>query len=75
MRKTFNAQINIDEVNIADITFDVRSRNAIPKLMKGLQHIYPSTPLRTQVLACLEKVIPQGTETSVGCPSMTLWRI
>lgn len=75
MRKAFNAQINIDEVNIADITFDVRSRDAIPKLLKGLQHIYLNTPLRTQVLACLEKVIPQGTDTNVGRPGMTLWWI
>ncbi|EPJ44271.1 MAG: hypothetical protein OFPII_36200 [Osedax symbiont Rs1] len=35
MRKAFNAQMNIDEVNIADITFDIRSRDAIPKLQKG----------------------------------------
>ena len=75
MRKAFNAQINIDEVNVADITFDIRSRDAIPKLLKGLQHIYLNPSLRDQVLACLEQVIPQGTDTSVGRPGMTLWRI
>jgi len=75
MRKAFDAQINIDEVNVADIKFDIRSRDAIPKLLKGLQHIYLNRLLRDQVLGCLEKVIPQDTDTNVGRPGMTLWRI
>jgi hypothetical protein len=43
--------------------------------LKGRQHIYLNTPLRNQVLACLEKVIPQDTDSSVGPSGMTLWRI
>jgi hypothetical protein len=75
MRKYFDSQMNIDEVNVADIEFDIRSRDAIPKLLKGLQHIYLNRSLRNQVLACLEKVIPQDTDINVGRPGMTLWRI
>jgi len=40
MRHVKNPQLHFDEVNIADIKFDARSRDDIPAILKGLQYIY-----------------------------------
>jgi hypothetical protein len=40
MRDTFPAQRTIGEIDIADIKIDVRSRDDIPLILLGLQHIY-----------------------------------
>lgn len=37
MRKIIDLQIKIGEVSVADIKFDLRSRDEIPKLLQGLQ--------------------------------------
>ncbi len=39
MRKVKESQMKLGEVNIADIKFDLRSRDEIPKLLMGLQYI------------------------------------
>jgi transposase, IS5 family len=46
MRDTFPNQRTLDEVDIADITIDVRSRDDIPLILLGLQHIYCTPELR-----------------------------
>ena len=40
MRKVIEPQMKLGESGIADIRFDLRSRDEIPKLLMGLQHIY-----------------------------------
>ncbi|MBC2693983.1 MAG: hypothetical protein HF982_01620 [Desulfobacteraceae bacterium] len=36
MRKVIDLQMKIGEISIADIKFDLRSRDEIPKLLQGL---------------------------------------
>ena len=45
MRKAIESQMTIGEVSIADIGFDLRSRDEIPKVLIGLQEIYCNRPV------------------------------
>ena len=45
MRVVQNAQMQIGEVDISQIEFDPKSRDDIPKILKGLQHLYVNLPL------------------------------
>ena len=75
MRKTIDPQIKMGEVDISQIEFDLRSRDEIPKLLMGLQHIYITPEIRKPVFQVLEEIIPEGTDPNNGCPGMDLWKI
>ena len=49
MREIINQQMQLGEVDISKIEFDPRSRDDIPKLLKGLQHIYCTPKLKEKV--------------------------
>ncbi len=40
MRAVQNSQMTIGEVDISQMKFDPKSRDDIPKILKGLQHLY-----------------------------------
>ena len=68
MRNVFSPQMSIGQCDIADIKIDVSSRDDIPTILLGLQHIYATIPLRDAVLKILEEVAPtkiDGGETKV----------
>jgi len=75
MREVKKMQMKLGEVNIGDIEFDLRSRDEIPKLLMGLQHIWCTPELREKVFEILEKIVPQGTSAETGRPGMELWKI
>lgn len=75
MRKVKELQMKLGEVNIADIKFDLRSRDEIPKLLMGLQYIWCTAELREKVFEILEKIVPEGTNPDTGRPGMELWKI
>ena len=58
MRDTFPAQRTIDQIDIADIKIDVRSRDDIPLILLGLQHIYCTDGLREEIFAILKDMLP-----------------
>lgn len=75
MRVTQNEQMTIGEVDISKIRFDSKSRDDIPKILRGLQFIYTSLPLRASIFALLNaKISPKVSKTN-GRPGMTLWNI
>ncbi len=51
-------QMSIGQRDIADIPIDVSSRDDIPGMLLGLQHIYTTLPLRNAVFKILEEVAP-----------------
>ena len=59
MRKVKEQQMKFGEVDIATIEFDQRSRDEIPKLLMGLQHIYCKPELREEVFNILEHYCPE----------------
>jgi IS5 family transposase len=75
MRKIMNSQMLLGEVDISAIRFDLRSRDDIPKLLMGLQHIYTNVKLRKKVFAILSEIVPKEVDIGNGRPGMYLWRI
>ncbi len=75
MRKIIEAQMQFGQVDISEITFDLRSRDEIPKLLMGLQYIYCTAEIREQVFKILEDMVPRGTDAKNGRPGMLLWKI
>ena len=75
MRKIIEQQLKIGETDIKSIEFDPRSRDEIPKLLRGLQHIYCTPELNKKVFAILDNIIPKGTDQNNGRPGMELWKI
>ena len=75
MRVVQNPQMQIGEVDISAITFDPRSRDDIPKILRGLQHLYTDLPLRASLFQLLETQIAPAVNKQTGRPGMTLWSI
>jgi IS5 family transposase len=75
MRKFITPEMESGEVNISEIEFDLESRDEIPKILIGLQHIYSDAELREEVFGILKDIIPEGTDMNNGRPGMFLWRI
>jgi IS5 family transposase len=84
MRNVFNPQLSIGQTDIADIVIDISSRDDIPMLLLGLQHIYCNQPLREAVFKILAEVVPTKiaeeetglpVATDKGRPGMDQWRI
>lgn len=81
MRTVINPQMMFGQIDISAITFDPKSRDDIPKLLRGLQGIYTNIELRQRVFAILEEVRPDrknGTgkaDMHNGRPGMEQWTI
>ena len=75
MRKVIEMQSKLWKPDISKIEFDLKSRDEIPKLLIGLQHIHSNRKIREKVFAILEKIIPAGTSRHTGRPGMDLWKI
>jgi hypothetical protein len=65
----------IGEVDVSNVRFDLRSRDDIPKILRGLQHIYTTETLRENIFALLENNIAPSIDKTTGRPGMSLWRI
>ena len=75
MRAMQNPQMQIGEIDISQIKFDAKSRDDIPKILKGLQHLYMDTQLRAQIFQLLETEISPQVSKCNGRPGMELWKI
>ena len=75
MRVVQNEQMTIGEVDVSKITFDPKSRDDIPKILRGLQHLYMEPDLRVSVFELLQSQIAPTVNKSTGRPGMTLWSI
>ena len=83
MRNVFSPQMSIGQIGIADIQIDVTSRDDIPVILLGLQHIYTTPPLRDAVFKILEEVAPTKLDKdeekvvsiNKGRPGMDQWSI
>ena len=81
MRKVINEQMVFGQTDISAIRIDPKSRDDIPRLLRGLQHIYTQPELRDRVFAILAEMRPVQADgkTKVsaekGRPGMELWKI
>jgi hypothetical protein len=80
VREVIHPQLGLGERPIGEIKLDLKSRDDIPKLLLGLQHIYVNPALREEVLAILREVIPERAgggkaSAALGRPGLAQWRI
>jgi hypothetical protein len=75
MRVVQNTQMELGEIDVSQIKFDLRSRDDIPKILRGLQHLYLNEALRHKVFALLASEIAPKVDKYNGRPGMTLWSI
>ncbi len=73
MRQTINPQMQLGEVDISAITFDAKSRDDIPRLLRALQLIWTNIELRNQVFQVLDTMTT--TDQNNGRPGMEFWKI
>lgn len=75
--------MKLGELAIADIKLDPKSRDDIPQILRGLQHMYTTPELREEIFALLEEVLPERqiagksvkADPNNGRPGMTQWQI
>ena len=53
MRQVIDPQLKFGEQDISRIEIDTRSRDDIPRILRGLQYIYVTPEVREQVFAIL----------------------
>ncbi|MCR2829043.1 ISNCY family transposase [Acidithiobacillus ferrooxidans] len=81
MRKVVDAQMVFGKTDISAIKIDPKSRDDIPRLMRGLQYIYTQQELRERVFAILAEMRPEQAEgigkvsAEKGRPGMDQWKI
>lgn len=75
MRTTTQPQLQLGELDIANIKIDPRSRDDIPQLLRGLQYLYSDNALREAIFQVLEKLTPPKISTEMGRPGMMWWKI
>jgi hypothetical protein len=81
MRTVINSQIMFGQIDISAIVFNPKSRDDIPKLLRGLQEIYTNIELRQRVFSILEEVRPERksgagkADMNNGRPGMEQWTI
>ena len=75
MRVVETHQTELDNLPIADIKFNIKSRDDIPQLLRGLQYIYLNDELKRPVFDLLEKHIQTEKDHNNGRPGMNLWSI
>ena len=73
MRQTFTPQLELGATPIEAITFNARSRDDIPQILLGLQHIYIEPELRKAVFEVLCRGISKEIDFNNGRPGMDLW--
>lgn len=75
MRVVQSAQMKLGEVDIAKIWIDPKSRDDIPQILKGLQHVYKDSKAKDEIFKLLEQEISPTIDKKNGRPGMTLWNI
>jgi transposase, IS5 family len=81
MRSVINHQMMFGQTDISAIQFNEKSRDDMPKILRGLQTIYTNIELRKRVFSILEEVRPErknGTgkaDPRTGRPGLDQWAI
>jgi len=74
-RQVQKLQMGLGQTSIANIEFNLRSRDDIPKILKGLQYIYVTESVRAPIFQLLEEKISPEVDKNRGRPGMALWKI
>ena len=75
MREVQRPQFQLGQVPIEKIWINPKSRDDIPAVLKGLQHIWCDEELRARLFGLLDEHILPEADRTVGRPGMDLWQI
>lgn len=75
MRVVETKQLQLGDLPIDQIDIDLKSRDEIPQLLRGLQYLYTQDELRKKVFELLEENIQPKIDKKTGRPGMNLWTI
>lgn len=75
MRKIKNLQLELAGTAIEDIRFNLKSRDDIPAILIGLQHIYTNPQTRKKLFSLLEEKFLPEVDLRTGRPGMDVWRV
>ena len=81
MRQVIDPQLQFGEQDISAIELDAKSRDDIPRILRGLQYIYTTPGVRAEVFAILAEVLPERADAAgkvsaeTGRPGMEQWKI
>ena len=75
MRKIKDLQLELAGTAIEDIKFNIKSRDDIPAILIGLQHIYANTETREKLFSLLEEKFLPEVDLHTGRPGMDIWRV
>ena len=75
MRKVYDSQYDLWEVQIADIEFDPKDRDDIPAVLMGLQALYVDAEIRAKLFEILKRHVRPEVSHRHGRWGMDLWRI
>lgn len=74
MRKRFDQQLTLGTTPISEVKIPHRSRDELPHVLAGLQHIYCTPDLNSEIFTILEEKICKGKQKT-GRFGMSLWEI
>ena len=75
MRKILREQVQMGEMDIATVPIELDSRDEIPQLLRGLQHLYSTPTLRRRIFDILMELVPDDVQIDTGRSGMDLWKI
>jgi hypothetical protein len=74
MRKRFEVQMTLGRTPIERVVLPTRSRDELPPVLAGLQWIFQTPELNSQIFDLLEKKVV-GLKKATGRPGLDLWHI
>lgn len=75
MRIIKKLQLELGETAIENIKFNPKSRDDIPAVLIGLQHIYSDPRTKEKLFSLLEEKFSPKVNLKVGRPGMDIWRV
>jgi len=75
VRRVDSEQMKLGQTSIAAIYIDPKSRDDIPRILRGLKYIYTTREIREEVFRILEARMLPNVDKNVGRPGMDLWKV
>lgn len=75
MRFSFEQQPKLNQILISDVEIDISSRDEIPQILIGLQHIFENKSLRDKIFDILLEAVPENISIDRGRRGMDMWTI
>ena len=74
MRRRFDVQLALGQTPIERVQIPLKSRDELPPILAGLQWIFQTPEINTEVFALLEAKVSAGKKAT-GRPGLSLWQI